>query len=93
MSAKITEQGLQTFLDKLLSKFSKKGHGHIISSVDGLEQALENAGKIKTINEKEPDENGNVDLSEDFSSIKAKLAKCIYVKDRHLYLGSEEEIE
>lgn len=43
---------------------AEENHTHTTDDITGLSDALAQAGKVKTVNEIEPDENGNIDLGE-----------------------------
>lgn len=63
MSNKLTLEGLQTFLEKIGKRFSRKNHKHTFASIEGLDTAIIEAGFAKTVNNIEPDSNGNVQIT------------------------------
>lgn len=53
------------------STYPPAAHTHEISQVDGLQDALDNAGKVKSVNGQLPDENGNITIEAGEGTVKS----------------------
>ena len=53
------------------STYPPATHTHEISQVDGLQYALDNAGKVKSVNGQLPDENGNITIEAGEGTVKS----------------------